>query len=120
MREKITAILKPLRIEGMDASLELYAMLDRPQWQKERFSLVMNAKEVLEEALPPGVKVEADTTSGEMWAERLQGPGQVGVCLLVGKYDKARASFEWRDAQLIELGWDPVVARDRFSLLCNF
>ena len=82
--------------------------------------LVMNAKEVLEEALPPRVTVEADTTSGEMWAERLQGPGQVGVCLLMGKYDKAHASFEWRDAQLIEMGWDPVVVRGRFSSLCHF
>ncbi len=82
--------------------------------------LVMNAKEVLEGALPPGVTVEADTTSGEMWADRAQGPGQAGVCLLLGKYDKARASFEWRTDQLTEMGWDPVVVRDRFALLCNY
>ena len=49
LRESINGCLKGVKIAGLDPKIELFVVADRPQWQKERYAVVMNAKDALEE-----------------------------------------------------------------------
>ncbi len=109
IREKLTEGQKNLilRTASIDAILKsknewpgvrpgatLYASVDRPQWQKDRYSVTKSAEEVLEPGVPLGLHLTVDTNSGEIWGEKSD------VTVLLGRYDKATNSWMWLDSEL--------------------
>ena len=95
LRDSIDAILKSKNEwPGVRPGATLYASVDRPQWQKDRYSVTKSAEEVLEPGVPLGLHLTVDTNSGEIWGEKSD------VTVLLGRYDKATNSWMWLDSEL--------------------
>ncbi len=112
LRDSIDAVLKSKADwPGLRPGATLYASVDRPQWQKDRYSVTKSAEEILESTLPVGWTLNVDTNSGEIWGEKTD------YTVLLGRYDKATNSWLWLDSELERVGYVVADVRGRFLAL---
>ena len=107
LREALDNILKSRRDwPGIPADKSLFATVDRPQWQKDRFASTKTAEECLNSSgLPEGVSLVIDSNAGEIWGER----GDQSV--LFGRWLRPQAAWAWIDSELVKLGLSSVDIR---------